>query len=245
MRHLTLAFLLCTLPALTGLALAADDGPAYGPMLEGYDYPHPLSHYRFQSQGAAMDMAYMDVKPARPNGHSVVLLHGKNFCAATWEGSIRALSDAGYRVIAPDQVGWCKSTKPAHYQYTFEQLAANTNDLLKSLGIAKAIVMGHSTGGMLAIRYGLTFPADTEQLVLVDPLGLEDWRAKGVPWQSVDAQYQAQLKTTADSIRDYERTTYYAGTWKRNTSPGCRCWQACIAGRARRSWRGTPPSPTT
>jgi pimeloyl-ACP methyl ester carboxylesterase len=171
----------------------------------------------------------MDVKPATPNGHSVVLLHGKNFCAATWEGSIKALTGAGYRVIAPDQVGWCKSTKPEHYEFTFEQLAANTHALLLSLGIARAIVMGHSTGGMLAVRYGLLFPADTEQLVLVDPLGLEDWRAKGVPWQSLDAQYQVQLKTTADSIRDYERTTYYAGTWKPEYEP----WVQMLAGMYR------------
>ena len=176
-----------------------------------------------------MDMAYMDVKPATPNGHTVVLLHGKNFCSATWEGSIRALSGAGYRVIAPDQIGWCKSTKPQHYEYTFEQLAANTHDLLKSLGIARAIVMGHSTGGMLAVRYGLTFPADTERLVLVDPLGLEDWRAKGVPWQSLDAQYQTQLKTTADSIRDYERVTYYANSWKPEYEP----WVQMLAGMYR------------
>ncbi|HWY66941.1 MAG TPA: alpha/beta hydrolase, partial [Rhizomicrobium sp.] len=162
-------------------------------------------------------------------GHSVVLLHGKNFCAATWEGTIQALTGAGYRVIAPDQIGWCKSTKPEHYQYTFEQLAANTHELLKSLGITRATVMGHSTGGMLAIRYGLLFPADTEQLVLVDPLGLEDWRAKGVPWQSLDAQYQVQLKTTADSIRDYERTTYYAGTWKPEYEP----WVQMLAGMYR------------
>ena len=219
MKHLLLALLL-TVPAL------ADDGPAYGPMLEGYDYPHPLSHYRFTSQGTAMDMAYMDVAAARPNGRTVVLLHGKNFCAATWEASIRALSAAGYRVIAPDQIGWCKSTKPEHYQFTFEQLAANTHDLLKSLGIGKAIIMGHSTGGMLAVRYGLLFPTDTERLVLVDPLGLEDWRAKGVPWQSLDAQYQTQLKTTADSIRDYERTTYYVGTWK----PEYEQWVQMLAG---------------
>src|SRR5690349_4532739 len=91
---------------LIALPAQADDGPAYGPMLEGYGYPHPLSHYRFQSQGTAMDMAYMDVKPAIPNGQAVVLLHGKNFCAATWEGSIQALTAAGYRVIAPDQIGW-------------------------------------------------------------------------------------------------------------------------------------------
>ena len=177
----------------------------------------------------AMDMAYMDVRPATPNGHVVVMLHGKNFCAATWEGSIKTLSAAGYRVIAPDQIGWCKSTKPEHYQYTFEQLAANTHALLESLGVARAIVMGHSTGGMLAIRYGLLFPAGTERLVLVDPLGLEDWRAKGVPWQSLDAQFETQLKTSADSIRDYERATYYAGTWKPEYEP----WVQMLAGMYR------------
>ncbi len=222
MKQLLLALLL-TAPAL------AQDGPAYGPMLEGYDYPHPVSHYRFTSQGVAMDMAYMDVAAAKPNGRTVVLLHGKNFCAATWEASIRALTGAGYRVIAPDQIGWCKSTKPEHYQFTFEQLAANTHDLLKSIGVSKAIIMGHSTGGMLAVRYGLLFPTDTERLVLVDPLGLEDWRAKGVPWQSLDAQYQTQLKTTADSIRDYERTTYYANTWKPEYEP----WVQMLAGMYR------------
>jgi pimeloyl-ACP methyl ester carboxylesterase len=221
------------IPALALLfaasAAMADDGPSYGPQLEGYTYPFPVQHYRFQSQGVAMDMAYMDVKPAVPNGHVIVLLHGKNFCAATWEGSIKALSGAGYRVIAPDQIGWCKSTKPEHYQYTFEQLSANTHALLESLGITKAIVMGHSTGGMMAIRYGLLFPADTERLVLVDPLGLEDWRAKGVPWQSLDAQYQTQLKTTADSIRDYERVTYYANSWKPEYEP----WVQMLAGMYR------------
>ncbi|HMH66114.1 MAG TPA: alpha/beta hydrolase [Rhizomicrobium sp.] len=215
--------------ALLFLASGAVAQEAYGPQLEGYAYPYPLQHHRFQSQGTAMDMAYMDVKPAAPNGSTVVLLHGKNFCAATWDGSIKALTGAGYRVIAPDQVGWCKSTKPEHYQYTFEQLSANTHDLLKSLGIAHAIVMGHSTGGMMAIRYGLLYPADTERLVLVDPLGLEDWRAKGVPWQSLDAQYQVQLKTTADSIREYERTTYYAGTWKPEYEP----WVQMLAGMYR------------
>ncbi|HUE66004.1 MAG TPA: alpha/beta hydrolase [Rhizomicrobium sp.] len=207
----------------------ADDGPAFGPMLEGYAYPFPVQHYRFESQGMAMDMAYMDMRPATPNGHVVVLLHGKNFCAATWEGSIKTLSAAGYRVIAPDQIGWCKSTKPEHYQYTFEQLAANTHALLESLGVARAIVMGHSTGGMLAIRYGLLFPAGTERLVLVNPLGLEDWRAKGVPWQSLDAQFETQLKTSADSIRDYERATYYAGTWKPEYEP----WVQMLAGMYR------------
>jgi pimeloyl-ACP methyl ester carboxylesterase len=63
------------------------------------------------------------------------------------------------------------------------------------------------------MRYALTFPESVDRLVLVDPIGLEDWKAKGVPWQSVDAWYQQELKTTADGIRAYQRATYYAGTW--------------------------------
>jgi pimeloyl-ACP methyl ester carboxylesterase len=174
-------------------------------------------------------MAYMDVKPVKPNRHAVVLLHGKNFCAATWQGTIAVLSQAGYRVIAPDQIGFCKSTKPAHYQFSFHQLAANTHTLLASIGINRAIFIAHSTGGMLAIRYGLMYPDDVDQLVLVDPIGLEDWKAKGVPWQSVDASYQQELQTTAASIRNYERTTYYAGTWE----PSYERWVQMLAGMYR------------
>ena len=218
---------------LIASAANADEGPAYGPQLEGYDYPYPVQHFRFQSQGEAMDMAFMDVKPEAPNGHTIALLHGKNFCAATWGATIRILTGAGYRVIAPDQVGFCKSTKPAHYQYSFEQLAANTHALLASLGISQAIIMGHSMGGMLATRYALTYPAATQQLVSVNPLGLEDGRAKGVPPTGVDQLYQTALKTTADSIRDYERTVYYAGTWKPEYEP----WVQMQAGMYRGAGR--------
>ncbi len=47
--------------------------------------------------------------------------------------SIQVLSAAGYRIVAPDQIGFCKSSKPAHYQYSFQQLAANTRALLDHL----------------------------------------------------------------------------------------------------------------
>jgi pimeloyl-ACP methyl ester carboxylesterase len=207
-RALFLFVLLLALPA------AAQDAAVYGARLEGFDYPHPVQIFRFTSQNTAMEMAYMDVKPARPNGRTVAVLHGKNFCAATWEGTIAALTGAGYRVIAPDQVGFCKSSKPAHYQYSFEQLAGNTKALLDSLGISRVTILGHSMGGMLAMRFALTFPQMTQQLVSVNPLGLEDGRAKGVPWSSVDENYRAALNTTADSAREYQRTVYYAGIWK-------------------------------
>jgi len=215
--------------ALALLAAPLVIAQSYGPRLEGFTYPWPVTLYRFESQNQPLEMAYMDVKPTRPNGRTAVLLHGKNFCAATWQAAIAALIGAGYRVIAPDQIGFCKSSKPERYQFTFEQLAGNTHALLTSLGITRAIVMGHSTGGMLAIRYALMYPSEVEHLVLVDPIGLEDWRARGVPWQSLDVLYQRELKTTAERIRSYERATYYAGAW----DPAYERWVQMLAGMYR------------
>jgi pimeloyl-ACP methyl ester carboxylesterase len=143
----------------------------------------------------------------------VVLLHGKNYCAATWQQTIAPLVAAGYRVVAPDQIGFCKSSKPRAYQFGLHQLAANTRALLDHLGIIRPIVVGHSMGGMLAMRYALMYPDAMAGLVLVNPLGLEDWRAKGVPEQTVDQWYASELKVTAASIKAYQQSTYFAGTW--------------------------------
>lgn len=203
--------------------------PAYGPELQGYDYPYPVHQFEFSSQKQTMHMAYMDVKPKSFNGEVIVLMHGKNFCSATWKASIDFLADAGYRVIAVDQIGFCKSTKPQSYQYTFQQLARNTHAFLESLSIQKATLVAHSTGGMIAIRYALMYPASTNQLVLVDPIGLEDWKAKGVPSISVDQWYERELQTNADKIRQYEQNTYYAGTWSSSYEP----WVQMLAGMYR------------
>ncbi|OPA90230.1 alpha/beta hydrolase [Pseudomonas fluorescens] len=187
----------------------------YGPQLQGFQYPYPLKHFTFQSQGQSLQMGYMDVPATgKPNGRSVVLMHGKNFCGATWEGSIKALSDAGYRVIVPDQIGFCTASKPEHYQYSFQQLALNTHQLLEKLGVQKATLLGHSTGGMLATRYALMYPQQTEQLAMVNPIGLEDWKALGVPTLSVDQWYQRELNVSAEGIRKYQLNTYYVGRWK-------------------------------
>ncbi|MFH0298606.1 alpha/beta hydrolase [Bradyrhizobium sp. 31Argb] len=229
---------LTTALSLSSPASAADGGPAYGPELQGFEYPFPVERYRFSSQGQELEMAYLDVKPSNPNGRTVVVLHGKNFCAATWEGSIKALTAAGYRVIAPDQIGFCKSSKPERYQFTFQQLAGNTRALLASLGIERSVIMGHSTGGMLAMRYALMYPAAVDQLVLVDPIGLEDWAAKGVPWLSLDGWNEREKRVTADTIRAYERATYYANAWDASYEP----WVQMLAGLYRGPGRETVAS---
>lgn len=218
---------LALLPA-SALAQASTE-PVYGPELEGFNYPEPTQQYRFTSQGVDLQMTYMDVKPAKPNGRTVVLMHGKNFCGATWDGTTKALSQAGYRVVVPDQIGFCKSTKPQHYQYSFQQLADNTRNLLQSIGVKKAILIGHSTGGMLATRYALMYPEQTDQLVMINPIGLEDWKNLGVPSLGVDKWYERELKTSAERLREYSRTTYYNNQWK----PEYEVWVQMLAGMYR------------
>ncbi len=87
MKLITAFALLFLAPAAMADDAKTDGGPVYGPQLEGYTYPFPVQHYRFQSQGVAMDMAYMDVPPATPTG-------------ATSNGSMR-LSCCMARISAP------------------------------------------------------------------------------------------------------------------------------------------------
>jgi pimeloyl-ACP methyl ester carboxylesterase len=204
---------------VAGLALVpmlhAEQRPTYGPHLEGFDYPHPIKRFEFSSQRQPLNMGYMDVAPAgRANGRTVVLMHGKNFCAATWQESIAVLSQNGYRVIAPDQIGFCSSSKPERYQFSFAQLAHNTRALLQSLDIEQATVIGHSMGGMLASRFALNYPEMVDQLVLVNPIGLEDWQEKGVPYASIEDLYQSELKTDFEKIKTYQQKFYYNGSWE-------------------------------
>lgn len=205
---------LAGLAGALGVCVAAAAAPVYGPELEGFEYPFAVERHAFASQGQALSMAFMDVAPRQPNGRTVVLLHGKNFCGATWEETIRRLSAAGFRVIVPDQIGFCRSTKPDHYQFTFHQLAANTRALLAARGVTRAIVIGHSMGGMLAARYALMYPEAVERLVMVSPLGLEDWKAEGVPYATVDQNFANERRTTAESIRAYQLRYYYNGQWR-------------------------------
>jgi pimeloyl-ACP methyl ester carboxylesterase len=215
---------LLLLPAIA--ATAQQTTVAYGPELQGFEYPYPVRQFEFASQQQPLHMAYMDVRPDHPNGRAIVLLHGKNFCSATWHTTIETLTAAGYRVLALDQIGFCKSSKPAHYQYTFQQLARNTHALLNSLGLRDVTLVAHSTGGMIAVRFALMYPDEVRQLVLVDPIGLEDWKAKGVPSISLDEWYARELKTNADNIRNYERDTYYVGHWSKDYEQ----WVQMLAG---------------
>ena len=211
--------------------LAAHAAPAaspdgLGPNLERFDYPFPVQRFRTTAQGRAIEIAYMDLAPRRPNGRTVVLLHGKNFCGATWGATAHALAVGGYRVVVIDQLGFCKSSKPAAFQYSFHGIGELDLKLLDSLGIDRFVLIGHSMGGMLATRLALIHPLRVEQLVLVNPLGLADRLAEGVPYADIDALEAEEAGTTATTIKASQLNTYYHGRW----SPDYDRWVEMLAG---------------
>src|SRR3954470_17826792 len=105
-----LSILLAALPlALAGAAEPTPREP-YGIGLEGFAYPYPVHMLPLVHDGEQLRMAYMDVPAATPNGRSVVLLHGRNFPSSYWAPVVRTLSNAGYRVVVPDQIGFGKSS---------------------------------------------------------------------------------------------------------------------------------------
>ena len=158
-------------------------------------------------------MAYMDVKPKEANGKSVVLLHGKNFTGAYWEQTANELAKRGYRVIIPDQIGFGKSSKPEFYEYSLQQLAHNTKSLLDSLTIKQANIIGHSMGGMIAMRFTLMYPEYVSKLILEDPIGLEDWQ-QFMPYISLDTWIKKEMTISMESMRKYQSKSYYDDKWK-------------------------------
>lgn len=187
--------------------------PVLGINLEGVNYPFPVQYITLTIQGEQLKMAYMDVRPQNANGQTVVLLHGKNFNGAYWERTAQDLSVQGYRVVIPDQIGFGKSSKPEHIQYSFQLLAGNTKAILDTLQINKINLLGHSMGGMLATRFALQYPEVVSKLILENPIGLEDWKTK-VGYQTVEEWYATELRQNYTQIRNYQLVNYYDNKWK-------------------------------
>jgi pimeloyl-ACP methyl ester carboxylesterase len=201
-------FILLLSMALAALfPAAAWPAEPYGIGLEGFAYPYPVSMFSVPTEGEALRLAYMDVKPtATANGRAVVLLHGRNFPSSYWAPTIGALTAAGYRVIVPDQIGFGKSSKPL-FPISFDMLARHTAALLDSLNLPRVDIVAHSMGGMLAVRFARAYPARVERLLLAAPIGLEDYRNFAPP---VDTQRLIGIEDalTPDGYRQQLVTNY-------------------------------------
>jgi pimeloyl-ACP methyl ester carboxylesterase len=110
-------------------------------------------------------------------GPAIVLLHGYAETSRMWKPLIPKLA-SNFTVIAPDLPGIGGSDVPRD-GLDMTHAAVRIHDLVKELGIAKAQVVGHDIGLMVAYAYAAQFPAETERLVLMDAFlpGVAGWEA--------------------------------------------------------------------
>ncbi len=104
------------------------------------------------------------------SGPVLLLLHGITNSSETWEPVVGTLADH-FTVIAPDLLGHGESSRPRG-DYSLGAHASGVRDLLSSLDIGRATVVGHSLGGGVAMQFAYQFPERCERLVLVSSGGL-------------------------------------------------------------------------
>ncbi len=96
---------------------------------------------------------------------SVLLLHGAGMDHTVWRGLARHLAHHGWRVLSPDFPGHGRTPGPA--LESIEEMAAWVIRLLDDEGVSRTTVVGHSMGGLVALRLGAQIGPAVNGLVLV------------------------------------------------------------------------------
>lgn len=99
-------------------------------------------------------------------GPLVLMLHGFPQFWWTWRAQLPMLADAGFRAVAADLRGYGGSDKPPR-GYDLITAASDAAGLVRALGEANAVVIGHDWGGMVAWTMATYFPKVVRRLAVV------------------------------------------------------------------------------
>jgi 3-oxoadipate enol-lactonase len=155
---------------------------------------------------------FLDPNPSgRP---TILLLHGLGADCTSWSLQLPALSQAGFRPLAPDAPGFGGSPYDEG-GWNIRRVAGQLAGLLEELGSGPAHVVGLSMGGVIAQQFALDFPKLTRRLVLVStfsvlrPEDLSGWvyffrRAASVLTRGPEAQAQVVARRLFPDPKDQE-----------------------------------------
>lgn len=104
------------------------------------------------------------------SGPTVVLIHGMINSSRHWEAVAGRLAEH-HTVLAPDLIGHGDAATPRG-DYSLGAHAASIRDLLTTIGVERATIVGHSLGGGVAMQFFYQFPQRTERLALISSGGL-------------------------------------------------------------------------
>lgn len=120
------------------------------------------------SQVSANQLSF-HVAMAGTGNRLVLLLHGFPESALSWRYQIHPLTQAGYRVWAPDLRGYGGTTRPVGPEtYSIESLLDDVSGLLTATGTREAVLVGHDWGGIIAWYYAMRYPDRLKALVILN-----------------------------------------------------------------------------
>jgi pimeloyl-ACP methyl ester carboxylesterase len=122
------------------------------------------SDRRFRAGDGAV-LRYEDTGSGDP---AFVFVHGWQGDRSAWGGVIEELGP-GVRAIALDQRG-SGASSDAPGPFRLERFAADLQELIDTLGIAPAVIVGHSMGATVALRCAVDAPSSVRALVLIAPV---------------------------------------------------------------------------
>ena len=97
------------------------------------------------------DLAFTVDIAGPPGGEPVLLLHGFPETRHMWRAQLEALGAAGYRAVAPDQLGYARDARPPRTEdYATDRLVADAVGIMDALGHGRFHLVGHDWGGQIA-----------------------------------------------------------------------------------------------
>ncbi len=103
-------------------------------------------------------------------GEPLLLVHGLGAEADVWAYCLEPLSQS-HRVIAPDLLGFGRSSKPL-INYRLATFVEMLDRFLQALALPRVSLVGNSMGGWIAASFAIHFPERVSQLVLNDAIGI-------------------------------------------------------------------------
>jgi len=169
---------------------------------------------------AGLQVSALTAGPA--DGEPVVLLHGFPDTNRTWSGQVAALSDAGFRCIAPMLRGYEPSSQPDPHApvttYSPVRAADDLVEIARNLG-APVHAVGHDWGSVVVQLATAMEPAafTTATVVAVAPLRESAARILRTPGQFVNSAYMAlfQLRGISEHIVSRDDFAFVEALWRR------------------------------
>lgn len=145
-----------------------------------------------------------DLNPSA--GKTIVFLHGWPLSHEQFEYQFDVLPSMGYRCIGIDWRGFGKSDRPVG-GYSFDRLADDILAVVRALQLSNFTLVGHSTGGAIAIRYAARHNAyGLSKLILIDaaaPTGFTEETANRLLTETLNDRPKMMQGTTDSFFFQY------------------------------------------